>query len=412
MIQEFINKHFYNLYIISLIFAIVTYGLIDFKSIDELCVVALFLLCTFYVFHTKDWNVNKISLYIFSVFLFYLLYSFYIHSNSKKAIIVDFIIQLKPYIAFFCAYHLRPHFSDSQKKLLREISIVCWYLLLPFGLISIFYPDMLYIVANHPSNYAAAITAIALTFLLSSSFSKKDKILFIIMLAVGLFSERSKFYGFFVFSAFVTFFFSNAQNIKLNFKNVVILLLMLIAIGIVAKSKIEYYFLQNLSPDTDLNEAKNSIARFVLYATSWEIFQDYMPFGSGFATFGTHASAAYYSPLYKEYGIDTVWGLSKSYPYFISDTYYPSLAQFGVVGVILFAVFWLYLCLKAYKNFRQTNNAQFVTIIIIITGYFAIENIADATFTSNRGYFFMLLLGLIFSEMKQFQHSLTSKEKQ
>ena len=149
MIQEFINKHFYNLYIISLIFAIVTYGLIDFKSIDELCVVALFLLCTFYVFHTKDWNVNKISLYIFSVFLFYLLYSFYIHSNSKKAIIVDFIIQLKPYIAFFCAYHLRPHFSDSQKKLLREISIVCWYLLLPFGLISIFYPDMLYIVANH-----------------------------------------------------------------------------------------------------------------------------------------------------------------------------------------------------------------------------------------------------------------------
>ena len=284
-----------------------------------------------------------------------------------------------------------------------EVAIVVYK-----GLIPVVYR----MLTNHPSNYAAAITAIALTFLLSSSFSKKDKILFIIMLAVGLFSGRSKFYGFFVFSAFVTFFFSNAQNIKLNFKNVVILLLMLIAIGIVAKSKIEYYFLQNLSPDTDLNEAKNSIARFVLYATSWEIFQDYMPFGSGFATFGTHASAAYYSPLYKEYGIDTVWGLSKSYPYFISDTYYPSLAQFGVVGVILFAVFWLYLCLKAYKNFRQTNNAQFVTIIIIITGYFAIENIADATFTSNRGYFFMLLLGLIFSEMKQFQHSLTSKEKQ
>ena len=380
-----------------------TYGLIGFQSIDELCAVVLFVMFIHYMFHTSDWRINKIFIYILGIFIFYLIYSLQISSNSKTAILVDFIIQLKPYIAFFCVYQIKPLFSKKQNTLLNQLCLLCWGVLVPFGIISLFYPNILEFIAGHPSNYASAIAALALVYLYTSNNTNKEKIIFICMLAVGLFSARSKFYGFFVLATFTILFFSNAKNLKFNFRNSIITLIMLGIILLVAKEKIELYFLQGIST----NSEKDYIARFALYATSFQIFKDYFPFGSGLATFGTHASGAYYSDIYKEYEIDGIWGLSKHYPYFISDTYYPSLAQFGVVGALLFAIFWIYLCKKAYTYFKKTYDSKLTTIVIVVSGYFAIENIADATFTSNRGLFFMMFLGLVFSNMT---HNMNQKE--
>ncbi|WP_293707526.1 O-antigen ligase family protein [Parabacteroides leei] len=287
--------------------------------------------------------------------------------------------------------------------MLNQLCLLCWGVLVPFGIISLFYPNILEFIAGHPSNYASAIAALALVYLYTSNNTNKEKIIFICMLAVGLFSARSKFYGFFVLATFTILFFSNAKNLKFNFRNSIITLIMLGIILLVAKEKIELYFLQGIST----NSEKDYIARFALYATSFQIFKDYFPFGSGLATFGTHASGAYYSDIYKEYEIDGIWGLSKHYPYFISDTYYPSLAQFGVVGALLFAIFWIYLCKKAYTYFKKTYDSKLTTIVIVVSGYFAIENIADATFTSNRGLFFMMFLGLVFSNMT---HNMNQKE--
>lgn len=403
MIQDFVNRHFYSLFIITLIFGIVTYGLIGFQSIDELCGIVLFIMFIHYMFHTSDWRINKIFIYILGIFIFYLIYSFQINSNSKKAILVDFIIQLKPYIAFFCVYQIKPLFSKKQNILLNQLCLLCWGLLVPFGIIELFYPNMLKLIAGHPSNYASAIASLALVYLYTSNNTNKEKIIFICMLAVGLLSARSKYYGFFVLATFAILFFSNAKNLKFNFKNSIIALIMIGIILFVAKEKIELYFLQGISA----NSEKDYIARFALYATSFQIFKEYFPFGSGLATFGTHASGAYYSNIYKDYEIDGIWGLSKHYPYFISDTYYPSLAQFGVVGALLFVIFWIYLCKKAYTYFKKTYDSKLTTIVIIISGYFAIENIADATFTSNRGLFFMMFLGLVFSNMT---HNMNQKE--
>lgn len=373
-----------------------TYGLIGFNSIDEICGTILFVLFIYYMFHTPNWEINKIFVYILGIFIFYAGYSLYIESNTKKAILVDLIIQLKPYLAFFCAYQLKPLFSEKQRMLLNKICVSLWVVLIPFGIMSLFYLPILTKVSGHPSNYASAIAALALVYLYTSKNTRHEKVMFVCMLAVGLVSARSKFYGFFVFSVFIVFFFSNAQNFKFNFKNTLLVLIMVVIIGLVAKEKIDIYFIQGFSNP----EEKDSLARFALYATSFLIIEDYLPFGSGLASFGTHASGAYYSGIYKEYGIDSIWGLTKNDPTFISDTYYPSLAQFGAVGICLFALFWIYLCKKSIQYFKRTADTKLTMLVIIITGYFAIENIADATFTSNRGLFFMMFLGLIFSDMK------------
>ena len=159
----------------------------------------------------------------------------------------------------------------------------------------------------------------------------------------------------------------------------------------------ELYFIEGVRDNPD---EKDFLARFVLYATSLKILVDYMPFGSGLASFGTHASGAHYSKVYSEYGIDNVWGLSKSYNKFIADTYYPSLAQFGIAGVILFALFWMYILKKAFVFFNATKKTRLLTIILLVIGYILIENVADATFTSNRGLLIMIFLGLLCAEQK------------
>jgi hypothetical protein len=199
----------------------------------------------------------------------------------------------------------------------------------------------------------------------------------------------------------IVLYFDNVEKIKLNLKNISMALVLLSVTLFVAKDKIELYFLQGFTQDVEMDY----IARFALYSTSFSIFADYFPFGSGFASFGTHASGVYYSHIYGEYGIDSVWGLSKSYSSFISDTFYPSLAQFGVVGVLLYILFWVYVVKKSM--FIHANQTMlYFAVAFSIFVYFLIENIADATFTGNRGLVMIMMLGYVLSDLSHEKETL------
>ena len=391
--QTFLDNILYKLFIFTITFGVIFHDVIGFKSIDEICGLCLFIIFLFSLFQSKDWNINKVFLFTLFVFSFYLCYSLWISSNSKKGILMDLVIQMKPYLAFFCMYQLKPKFSDNLRLLLKQLMLLFWFILLPIGLIDIIIPHTISAIMVHPTYFAGAITAISLTYLYASDYTKKDKIIFLAMLTIGLVSGRSKFYGFYALSTFVILYFENPNNLKLNIKNISILTCTTAIIIFVAREKLMLYFGQGI-----MNEEEGaSIARFVLYATSLNIFIDYFPFGCGLGSFATHASGYYYSPIYAQYGIDQVWGISKNDWSFIADTYYPSLAQFGIIGVVLFISFWFYLLRKSYKIFSETQETKVFALVLLITGYCLIENIADASFTSNRGFFMLMFLGLILS---------------
>ena len=101
MIQDFINKQFFSLFVFTLIFGLLLYGTIGFDFIDEICATLLFILFGYSLFKSQEWLINKAFLTTIGVFLFYLCYSLCINSNTKAAIITDFIIQFKPYLASF-----------------------------------------------------------------------------------------------------------------------------------------------------------------------------------------------------------------------------------------------------------------------------------------------------------------------
>ena len=116
MIQEFINRQFYHLLLFTLIFGVILYDALNLTFVDELCTLLLLVLYLIFVYNTKEWYFNKLFLGTLGIFTFYLGYSLAFGVNTKTAIITDFIIQLKPYIGFFCVYSMRPILNKNQKK--------------------------------------------------------------------------------------------------------------------------------------------------------------------------------------------------------------------------------------------------------------------------------------------------------
>lgn len=407
MLQKFIDNTFYYLFVFTLIFGVVFYDALGFNFVDELCAIALCGLYAYYVFHTPNWSVNKLFMITLGVFLFYLVYSFAIKCNTKAAILSDFIIQLKPYLAFFTVYAFKPVLNQQMKKNIQLLAIVFSFYLLVIGLISLFSMEVLHALLFHQSRLATAATIMALLYLYCSDYTLKDKLVFLLLLAVGLLSGRSKMYGFFVLAAFLVFYINNRFRLKLNIKNIVIFAIVAIAITFVIWDKLYFYFVQGGLGDA--RNAQDYYARAALYYFSVDVFRDYFPFGSGFATYATYTSGEYYSHIYNDLGMDILFGLTKKNPSFISDTYYPALAQFGVVGVILFFTFWIVITLKAVKRFVKGDVKNF-TITILIVLFFLIECTTDATITHNRGLFMMMLMALTLGDLYKLTQQQYSNE--
>ncbi|MDH6313524.1 multisubunit Na+/H+ antiporter MnhF subunit [Parabacteroides sp. PFB2-10] len=397
MIQEFVNKNFFLLLLFTLIFGVMFYDTIGFNFTDEICALLLLVLYFYHVFNTKDWEFNKFFLVVLGIFLFYLFYSFIVGNNVKSAIVMDFIIQIKPYLGFFCVYSMMPQLDKKQKKIIQQFAVIFSIYLFCIGIIGIAFPNIYVAVLGHPSRFATAISILALLYLYCSDYTKRDIFCFLLILSIGLFSGRSKFYGFFAACTFITLYVNDSFQMKLNLKNTFFLLIGLAAVLFVAKDKIYFYFIQGGFGYE--RETADLYARVALYYFSIPIIMDYFPFGPGFATYATYSSGEYYSPIYSKYGMEGMHGLTQSDPSFIADTYYPALAQFGIVGIILFFSFWIHLLKKAIQAFLEGHKKESIIALLIII-FFLIESTTDATITHNRGVFMMMLLGLIFADIK------------
>ncbi len=112
----------------------------------------------------------------------------------------------------------------------------------------------------------------------------------------------------------------------------------------------------------------DSTARSILTENSLDIAINFAPFGSGFATFGSAitSSGEYYSPLYYQYGYESIYGLSPLNPSYVSDTFWPTIvAQLGFVGTVIYAVGGVLVLARVYNRFREGRIGIPVTLAII-----------------------------------------------
>lgn len=380
-----------------LIFGVYFYHALPiFQFMDELLSWSLLMIAIFISIAKKDFKrFNKLWL-VLAIFIFYLLYSIFISKvNTPQASLSDFLVQLKPYITFFVVYAIAPKFTPKQKTWLRYICVTLALLMLIIYLLP---GDVWEIVFFHPAVLGISAVVLSMIYLTCSYGTKKDKIITTLILMLGLLGGRSKFYGFFIVALFMLFFFKREMLSHIKIKYIIVALLILAVILVVSWKKVSFYFING--EDFSSQEMTETIARAAFYAFSFPVMIDYFPFGPGFATYATYFSAHPYSPLYAEYGMDKIWGLSEEFSDFVADTFYPVLAQFGFVGLFLFIIFIRFMFLQI-KRGANTLTEKGVIVAFLMLTFILIESVASSAFISGGGIIAMILMGISLTDYER-----------
>jgi hypothetical protein len=384
------NKSGFAIIVFAILFCLCFYDYIaqyGITFVDEFFV--LFLLVSWVYKGYK----NREFVYFCCIASFFLIYSLFQGTNIVPAIFSDFFIEIKPFLAFYAISLLKIRLTHIEKKKVQKLCIVLSLFLLPFGLDYLAGGKLLFIFCGHPSRYASIYQLLGLTFLTFSNRTKADYRITALIMMGALLSGRSKAYGFYVFFIMMLLFKNDIINKRLfTFKNTIIYVIVIGLIVYVAWDKIFFFFIEGA------DNSDGMYARPALYLASFKILQEYPLLGSGFGSFASFPSGVYYSPLYYKYGLNTVYGLIPDDCSFVSDTYYPVLAQFGIVGIFLFIMFWRKRICMAIIYLKKKNDSDSLFLIISIFIMLAIESIADSTLTQNRGVFSMILLGIVFSD--------------
>ena len=331
---------------------------------------------------------TEINIYI-GLMVFYLAYSFFIKITTPRGILLDFMQQLRPYAVFYLTWMMAPDFSPKQKKRIK------WIMLLSFFGYLIAFKFKPSLVTPYGSGESAALGQIALCcamiYYLFSKQTKRNRNIAILIMLLGLISGKSKYFGeCVVFIALVIF-----VKSKINFTSVSTLLKVAAlgsAVIFFTWTKFNAYYVEGFQEDAE------AMARPVTYETGMKImFKDYIPFGSGLGSFGTAAAAKEYSPLYFKYNLDEIWGLGPSNPMFLADAFYPTLAEYGIVGLFFFLWFWKRRLWEANK----IPNLIYYRMALMCILALALESTADSSYLSGKGMGYFMILALCLNSARK-----------
>lgn len=351
-----------------------------FGYIDELMTVILI----GYTLYKKSsqWINNKPWREFFSflgILFFYVLYSLVLHVNVAEAVWLDFVQQIRPYAVVYCTWILAPKFSKGQRKWMLTVMILTLFSWI------VYHPETTdgKVAAEFPVLGQLAICT-GMSYYLFSEPTKRNKYIALALVCTGLLAPKMKFLGEVVFFTGILFFLKKKLNFQSS-KTIAYVTILVIFTLIFTWTKFEVYYVDGWE-----NEA---LARPMTYKTSLKILWDYFPFGPGMGTFGTFAASKYYSPLYFDYQLDNIWGLSPDNPMFVADAFYPTLSQFGVVGVILFFIFWK----RKWNVISSIQDMRYYRVSLLAAACLFIESTADTSYLSGKGMGYFMLLGICFN---------------
>lgn len=378
-----LKNQFYTFFLLLYFpLGLIFYDILNIQFIDEILILLLTLYTLIFFLSSKK-KIPKEIIYAFSIFGIYLIYSFFIKTTSIKANLLDFQQQIKPYLAFYCTLYLAPVFTTKQQSIFSKYIPILALIILVIVIIGkskIFFGEPLAALATTSSTLALYYYY----FSSPTNFHKKKSFL---IMSLGLTSGKAKFFSEYIVAAYL--YFRKKTNINIfSPKFIILLSIFIVVIAYIIWDKLNFYFIAGM-------QDSEGIARPLLYKTSFEIFIDYFPFGSGLGTFCNEAARTVYSPLYYEYNLQNVWGLTPEDPSFAADCFYPTLSQFGIIGVILFFLFWK----KRYQQIKNSLHKKDYIIGITIIVILLFESIADTTYLSNRGVPFFILLALIINHI-------------
>ncbi len=174
----------------------------------------------------------------------------------------------------------------------------------------------------------------------------------------------------------------------------VVLVFVIILIGISTSDTLVNLFQRKFTDAFTSTTEDYSTARSMLYLKSFDVAYDHFPFGAGFGTYGTHFSSVRYSPLYDNYGLSGVFGLSKDQNSFINDTQWPPiLAETGFIGLVLYLlVFFSIFKLIYYAGDKYYLRNQLILCFLLLF----VNSTGTSIFFNSGSAAIYVLLGIIY----------------
>lgn len=369
---------FFTLYWIIYFPTCIAYNdLPGFSSVDEAMTVLLFVYTLW--MYCNNRSINKRPWKEFTVCIgliaFYTVYSLLFGANVAGSVWIDLMQEIRPYTIIFCTWILNPRFTKKQKKWMlgtMVLTLFSWILYHPATFESQ--------NAEFPVLGQLAICT-GMSWHLFTKATKRNRYIALLLVLTGMMAPKFKFIGEVV--CFIAFVFFVKQ--RLNFKSpktMIYVVLLITILLMVTWTRFDAYYISGMSND--------DLARPMTYKTSLKILFDYWPFGSGMGSFACNGAWQYYSPLYFKYNLDGIWGLSPNAGGFVCDAYYPTLAQFGFVGVFFFCWFWK----RRLAAFDIIADMRYYRVAMITFCCLAIEQTADSSWLSGKGMGYCMLIAL------------------
>ena len=368
---------FFTLYWIIYFPTCIAYNdLPGFQSIDEV-MTALLIVYTFYQRRNPDTNEEPWKEYFtfLGILAFYVVYSLFMQVNVAGAVWIEFVQQIRPYSIIFCTWILNPQFTERQKKWMLTsmvITLASWIYLHPET-------TQRGVEAEFPVLGQLAIST-GMAWYIFTEQTRKNMLIATAIVLTGMLAPKYKFMGEVVCFIALLFFLKKQLDFKSLKTTIAVALLMAVVITVVWQ-RFDIYYMSGWN--------NSALARPMTYKTSLQILWDYFPLGSGMGTFATNGAWEYYSPLYYDYGLNTIWGLDEGGG-FICDAFYPTLSQYGIVGVVLFCIFWK----RRLKAINEIEDMHYYRIALMVFFCLAIEQTADTSWLSGKGMGYCMLLGL------------------
>lgn len=369
--------NFFTLYWIVYFPTCIAYNdLPGFSSVDEVMTVVLIL---YTLMKKGNRSTNRWPWKEFAVFLgiltFYVVYSLLFGRNVAGAVWLDLVQEIRPYSIVYCTWILNPRFSPRQKKWMLAT------MLLTLGSWIMYHPQTLdrQVEAEFPVLGQLAICT-GMAWYLFTEETKRNRWIALAIVLTGMLAPKFKFMGEAVCFVALVFFLKKRLNFR-SPKTITYILLLMVIVLAVTWQRFDAYYVTGMSDE--------GLARPMTYKTSLKILWDYLPFGSGMGSFACNGAWKYYSPLYLEYHLNNIWGLDKGGG-FICDAYYPTLAQFGIVGVVLFYIFWK----RRLKAMNKIADMKYYRVAFMTFFCLAIEQTADSSWLSGKGMGYCMLLAL------------------
>lgn len=147
----------------------------------------------------------------------------------------------------------------------------------------------------------------------------------------------------------------------------------------------------------------NMSARGALYIFGIDVANRFFPLGSGFCTFASYLSGLYYSPLYYEYGMQGILGLTEDDISFSADTFWPNIyGQYGYIGFAAYLMMLYYFFKSLNARFLYFSDKWLGSMILML--YALSASTAEAFFTNDSAVIFAIILSIYLGKDTKYEN--------